>query len=534
MNKCPKCNNNMIKDGHDQATGRQRYTCYGGTSRANGQYCYSTRNLNKEAATNGGHKKVVPKAPDNFKRKLGGVKRLVITSAQNATPVNIEFLDSLKGYCRSNNAELIVIPYRYKNPTSTWSKAMEDEDWWDREVTPYLYNQRKKLCANLVLLADIKTQPTAVSPLTGFEGITHGESGIVGHPKMQMRVIPTPSHALPKIMHTTGSVTVKNYSDTKAGKKGEFHHVFGALVVEVVGKKFHLRQINACADGSFIDWDREYTPTGYSMASSALALVMGDTHFRFIDPEVKEATFGSNGIIAQLKPAHLVWHDLLDGYSRNHHHTGNVFIEMSKRRAAKPLHLVGNEVQETISFLEEQTERFGVTSVVVPSNHDDFLRQWIVNEDWRQDPDNAEFYLQTALAMCRSVSSGPGGSECVNPFTYWIQQMTDGYLTGAIKCLGLDESFALAGVELGMHGHRGPNGARGSIKSFSTIGVKNITGHSHTPGIEGGAYKTGTSTALRLEYTEGPSSWLQSHVVLYSNGKRAIINIIDGEFKGGI
>ena len=100
-----------------------------------------------------------------------------------------------------------------------------------------------------------------------------------------------------------------------------------------------------------------------------------------------------------------------------------------------------------------------------------------------------------------------------------------------LNVLRTDESFTVKGVELGMHGHRGPNGARGTLKSFSSIGVKSVTGHSHTPGIEGGAYQTGTSTNLRLEYTQGPSSWLHSHVVIYANGKRSHINIIDGDFQ---
>ena len=98
----------------------------------------------------------------------------------------------------------------------------------------------------------------------------------------------------------------------------------------------------------------------------------------------------------------------------------------------------------------------------------------------------------TPLPM-KSVDTGPGGAECVNPFAYWVNKKG----LKAVRCLGTDQSFSVKGVELGMHGHRGPNGARGTLKSFSTIGVKSITGHSHTPGIENGAYQAGTSTSLR-------------------------------------
>jgi hypothetical protein len=120
------------------------------------------------------------------------MKRFVVTAAQNATPVNEPFFNSLLEYCNHNDAELVVIPIRYKNATSRWSESQENLERWDPALTPYLYNQRKKLCPNLVLLADVKTQPTAVNPLSGYEAMTHGESGILGHTKLQLHTVPTP------------------------------------------------------------------------------------------------------------------------------------------------------------------------------------------------------------------------------------------------------------------------------------------------------------------------------------------------------
>lgn len=516
----------MVPNGHTPA-GKQRWACFQGgpTSGPGRTFCSSTTSPHSPAVTQSG-KPIETNKPLKFRRALGNATRFVITSAQNATPVNEEFLKSLEVYCEHNNAELIVIPIRYKNPTSRWTESQQNAEWWDERVHHYLYNYRKKLCANLVLLGDIKTIPTAESPLTGFDGITHGESGILGHSKLQLKAIPTPSHSMSKIMTTTGSVTLPNYTDSKAGKKGEFHHVFGATVVEAVGKKFHMRQINANKDGSFTDWTEHYAPHGVVPAGPALGLVMGDTHYRFIDPKVKEATFGPGGIADELNPRHLIWHDLLDGYSRNPHHNGNPFIELAKRYQGRNMHDVAAEVEETILFLQSMTA--GRTSVVVPSNHDDFLRRWIIDTDWRQDPENARFYLETALAMVNSVKMGSGGSEYINPFTYWINQLAG---KDDIICLDMDESFTLADIECGFHGHRGPNGARGTINNLSKLGVKVISGHGHSPGIENGHYRTGTSTHLRLEYTEGPSSWLNTHCIVYATGKRSLINIIDGEYK---
>src|SRR5690606_23064581 len=169
---------------------------------------------------------------------------------------------------------------RYKNPTSEWTEAQQSAEVWATELTPYLYNGRKKLNDNITLLADIKTQPTAVSPLTGFEGLPHAESAILGHPRLQLVTIATPQSRMPKIMTTTGAITVPNYTDTRAGKRGAFDHVLGAALVEIESSKiFHLRQLNARRDGAFIDLATAYCPGGTAERSGpSLRLVRGDTH----------------------------------------------------------------------------------------------------------------------------------------------------------------------------------------------------------------------------------------------------------------
>src|SRR5690606_33657091 len=129
------------------------------------------------------------------------------------------------------------------------------------ELRPYLYNGRKRLNANLQLLGDIKIQPTMQFPLSGAEGLTNAESSIIGHPKLQLTTVATPQSRMPKILTTTGAITVPNYTDTRAGKLGTFHHVLGAALVELQSDKiFHLRQINARKDGAFIDMEYAYYP----------------------------------------------------------------------------------------------------------------------------------------------------------------------------------------------------------------------------------------------------------------------------------
>lgn len=463
-----------------------------------------------------------PVVEQKFHRELAG-DRFLITSAQNATPAHAKFLEVLKRAARHMRAELVVVPLRYKNPTSVWSTKQDHDEWWDPALVPYLFNGRKRLGPNLVLAADVKTQPTASRPLSGFEALTGGESCIIGHPKMQFRAVPAPSGKFPKILSTTGSVTRQNFTDSKAGALGAFHHYLGAVVVELKGKRFHLRQINADrVTGEFTDLATHYTADGARPAEPALGLVLGDTHARFTCPKVDAATFGPDGIVETLQPRTVVFHDLFDGWSVNPHHEGNPFIAVAKAAAGGS---VRDEVEHAVRFVADRCR--DRDAVIVPANHNDFLSRWVINTDWRRIPGNAAFYLETASAMLRSTRVNGGGTVYADPFAYWVRRLKG---DARIRCLDPDESLRLGDVEIGMHGDRGPNGARGSLRNLARIGAKVITGHTHTPGIEEGHYQTGTSTPLRLEYTRGPSSWLNTHAVVYATRKRALITIIEGEW----
>lgn len=515
---CPKCGGDSLVKGSRAQSGKQRYVCResGGDRRV----CYQT--TNPKAPYRG---KGEPEKQLVFEQKVEPTETVIITWAQNATPIHKGFFAALRTYCRHNKARLLVIPGRYKNPTSHWDDSQLNLQWWAPEVAPYLVNQRLKLNSNLVLLADIKTQPTAVTPLSGFESITHGESGILGHPKLQMATIPTPHKRLPKVLTTTGAITVENYTDTKAGRKGEFHHVYGAVIVERTSAgHFHVRHINARKDGAFCDLDKAYYPNKVRKAGPYGAIVFGDAHAKFADATVVAASFG---LVQRLNPKKLVFHDLLDAYAVNPHHTGNPFINFTKEKFSA--NDIEKEIRYTVQWLQEFTK--GRKSIIVPSNHDDMLARWMQRTDWRDDPKNAELYLETALHIVRNVKLTEHGTEMPDPFPYWVYRILDEQKAPHnIFCVPRNQSYTIAGIECALHGDQGPNGARGSLKNLSKIGVKVISGHSHTPGIEAGHYRTGTMTALQLEYTGPVSSWLNAHVSIDPMGKRHVHICIDGRF----
>lgn len=460
-----------------------------------------------------------------YVRDLRSTTRFIVTAAQNATPVNPQWWAVLQSIASANDAEILVIPLRYKNPTSAWTGSQRNEEYWVEEVRPYLWNARIELNKNLIVLGDIKIQPTAVRPLTGNDALSHASSGIIGHTKLQLRTIATPSNRMPKILTTTGACTVPNYTDSRAGRIGEFHHSLSAVMVEIDGPTFHLRQLHFDKKtSSCTDIGIRYFADRYEHAPRALALVMGDTHVDFVDPGVEEATWGLDGIIATCGVECVVWNDTLDSYSCSPHHLGNPFVSRAKQMSGRDN--VQEEVKRALDYIDSH-RLVGVEFVVVPSNHDDMLSRWVKRSDWRSDPVNAPFYLETALAMVRGTTMGPGGAEYPDPFIYWLREAN----MEGVRALDRDESFMLGGVEVGMHGDVGPNGARGSIGNLRRIGTRSIIGHSHQPGIDEGCYQTGTSSRLRLEYNHGPSGWLNTHCLLNADGKRQLINIIDGRWR---
>lgn len=508
--KCPRCYSDKIRRHSYTESGRQRFSCR--------DCSYRTVNpLGIEQFDQSLDHGTVSNKVKTVKKK----SRWVITSAQNATPVHKGFLASLRQYCEINDAELVIIPFRYKNPTSVFTD--KDYDWWDSEISDHLVDRRVELCEGVTVLGDVQIQPTAKSPLTGLEGFTGTNSCIVGHPKYQFKTVATRQGDMAKIMSTTGAITLPNYTRSKAGKTGHHHHTFSATVLESDGSQFYIRQVSANDDGSFTDLDRVYSAEGVNIAQRAASVVLGDLHAWWASDEVDAATFGADGLINIVNPETVFIHDAVDGYSISHHHRGDPFIKYAKHHS-----VCGNILTELEDFSDCIRERMrgDIDYIVVPSNHDDHITRYLKETDWRHDPENAEFYLETALHMIRNTEMADGGSSTPRPFDYWMNK-----LIPELNVIDRESSFEILGVEHAYHGDIGPNGARGSTKNMSQIGVKVTAGHCHSPAVIDGAYSVGVSTGRMAYAAGGPSGWLNTHCVLYADGKRSLIHIINGKFR---
>jgi len=464
---------------------------------------------------------VSPQYETAKKKKADKTKNvLCITWGQCNTDVHEQLFTNIESYAKERNGAIHVIAGRYKNPTSLEGMhTIQQGETWHSRLVPYLDANRHDIHKYLSILSDIKTQPTAINPMSGMAGVSGVNSCIFGSPKVQMEMIPVLEGNRPKMMMTTGACTVKNYTDSKAGKKGEFHHTLGFIVVEIEDKDtFHLRHVTADDNGNFIDLFYEVKDGVVSTIEDCDAIVLGDLHVGHHDEEVLVKT---SDLMNRLKPKHTILHDVFDGRSISHHEAKDPFIQYAKEFHGQ--NDLGEEIEEMMGVLSMFKHRPNV--VIVRSNHDDFLDRWLKLNDWRKQstPKNNKLYMDFSQRLMNQYENTPDQVLGVIP-----ELITDRF--PKYKTLGRGDSYKVNGWELGHHGDMGANGSRGSLLSFRRLNTKVIVGHYHSPQRKDGALAVGTSTHLRVGYNKGASGWLQSHVIIHKNGKAQHINFINGKF----
>jgi hypothetical protein len=451
-------------------------------------------------------------------RKLETKKYRIFTCAQNATNVNDAVWTSLLKYVdyleATGGCSLHVIPFLYHNPTSI-ANSPEDQ-WWTRRVLQYLDLVRHEVHDNVVVMADIRTQPTAEDPVSNVQVLSGAKTCIFAHTKQQMLPIPVLEGQHRKMAYTTGAVTAENYTPTIAGKKGEFHHQYGFVIVEHDDNgACYVRQVPMRADGTFCDLIHMCDPiNGVTPNREAVALVLGDLHVGEHDQQAVEAVLP----LAQMVDCkYLVLHDLFNGASVNPHEKNNPFVRAERFTAGETD--MQEEIMTVIDYLTWLKINFlGSQIVTVRSNHDDMLDRYLASEDWRKDVQNSKAYMRYALAILEGKA--PKG---VIPYVI-REEHPD------VVCLGLDESFQPGVYELAHHGHIGANGSKGSYKQFARLSAKTIIGHSHAPVRHHGCIQVGTSTRLRVKYNVGASNWRHAHAIEHSCGTAQHI-VLDENYK---
>jgi hypothetical protein len=469
-------------------------------------------------------------------RPAPGVRRYILTAAQDETPIHAAFWANLQAFAAWYEAQIIVGGFTYQK--GLFEDHATRTAVFASAVQPFLSHQRVDL-GGVVFCAEMNILPTATRPLQGLESYSAGQWAVFPHAKVQLVSVPTISSNGATILMTTGACTLPNYVAKKAGLKAEFHHVVGATLVEIdaAGRTF-CRQLNATDDGGFQDLDVRVSEGRITTGARIEAITYGDIHREKLDPLVAMGTWGfdletettvtAENLLDALRPRHQIYHDLLDFTTRNHHNRGD--HQFRFRMLCRGTDSVEDAMRSTARFVRVTARDF-CTSVVAPSNHNDAYPRWLREADFRQDPANALFWLRSTTAVYESIARDEPDFDVFR----WALTALDPEGMAEVVFPPRNGSYVICqasgGIECAIHGDLGPNGARGTPNNLTRVATKMNTGHTHSAGILDGVYTAGLSGLMDQDYNRGPSSWSQSHILTYPSGKRTILTMRDGRWR---
>ena len=438
------------------------------------------------------------------------MKKYIISSYIPNADIDSKFLNALSNYSRVTGAELLITEckYNYVNDVEeVYQLALLEE------LEDVLLIAGKRLNNNLKI-SGYKESINVIDPLMGLESLVAKEGSlIIPFPRHRFKVVPRnlTESLTPRAIWCTGTISEPSYKDTKSGLRMSQFHLKGALVVEILSDDiFNIRQIEWDGEG-FYDLDVYYTSGKFKKVRDSIsAISMGDDHAVFQDPNIMEKTVE---FIRKYRIPHIFRHDTLDSASVSHHIEGKYLTKaMMKMTLAEELQLTAN------SFKEFEEEFPWAKQYAVASNHPEHLNRYLDEGRYRED------YINHILALELVYNRALG----FDPYEYSMKKFANGLPN--TRFLSRTSSIKIAGIELANHGDEGPSGARASSKSLGiTYSGLCVGAHTHSPEIGVyGNYTNGTSTYLSLPYTKdsGSSSWLNTHTLVYKNGKRTHLHFM--------
>lgn len=456
-------------------------------------------------------------------KAMEGAEDIFVTCAVSNSPAELKALRALERAREECGGHIWITPIRYKNPTGQFERERQVlGEWWAPEVQPYLVENEIRPHPMLSIMAT-RVNATSSNPLPSrINSRTCERSAIFGHPQLAMRTVATPQSKYPKILYTTGAITKPLYSSTLSGEMAEFHHRIGCIKIEIRGDKFWLRELLWDGD-RFIDLGRQYTEHGVEDAPRPLALGIADVHVDETDEDIEAHEVVFHKLIPELRPERLVIHDWWDMQSVSPHDRDSAL-----RQALLARFSALEDVSQVPRWLDRWLpERDGIEIVVPFSNHNFFLDRWVDSGRFRAI--DHEFFHWLSWRMARK-------ERLTGRRPIAVELAIREYLgiDFPARFLSPDESYMVGDVEWGMHGHLGPDGARGSPTNMAKIGVKHTCFHIHGPVIWQGGWWGGVFQrhGKRFHYKHGPDRWFESHVLQHENHKRQMVHCIGGDYRG--
>lgn len=441
--------------------------------------------------------------------ELATLDRVIVTSAQNNTGLNVAAWEALQQFAANNSAQIIVLPVYYNK--NAFSAAVEsDGEYFAEPLRPFLAVDDVTIFGGSVVLAgNAAIVPTAKLPVNAAATLNSGElATIVGSPKQQLKTLVSSPSLPTREAWSTGTVTNLNYTRSRAGSEAASDHTFGGVLLEL-GEDGTIYTSNLVyKNNQILHW---------ADAENAV-FVLGDLHCEVKDQNNWDLTLD---VLDACKPSLIVVHDILHFSTRSHHN----------RNDGK--HLYTTKDQRVIDDLKTVIVDLNTLAEIAPvyvveSNHNSSLDLWLhdIGYNPKRDPHQAKFYYLLNWLVCDALDEGgESGQLALQVALENLDKFEDfPELSSRIEFGKMDQSFTRFGYELSCHGHKGQNGSAGSTGLFSRWGLPMVTGHTHSPAILGSCVTVGVTARLQQGYNRGGgSSWQQSHAVVLPNGAAQIV-----------
>ena len=466
-------------------------------------------------------------------------RKYVIIGIQNNTYLNQDFMDCLHNYAEYNKAEILALPMYYQNPNSVIQEGRLDKEyWWDTNFNGSFVVKNMRLGRYLKLMPEHRITVTSLNPLVSLESVGGNYSAIYSNPQFAMNIVPELPDKMPHILHTTGTACkLNNFSKSNIGGKAKNLATTGALIIELDGDIFHLRQLEFVKNCIY-DLDKKYTKSKVETLTKLkeeTALVWGDLHSEVIDKKVLKQTLDLSKDVNTKK--HIL-HDIIDFSCQSHHNKYNLLRRYFLNKYNKDS--VIGALKSVCDILTEIQTKTNSELIIVDSNHHDHLMKWLNEKDFKtMGHENAYFYVCLVKYLFEHIKFDVESLSMTNCIVlkaalevYADLKLSKNSLDFK-KCKFLDriKSTRVNNIEISQHGDLGSGGARGSLMGFSKPNHKIIIGHSHTPGIRRKVYQVGKTAVNGQDYLKGYTSHLHTHCLIYPNGARALINFIEGNYK---
>lgn len=470
----------------------------------------SFTNFKKEAL---GHSSLKKREFTNVVAKgKSGKSVYFVTSVIEGAKFSNEFYNAIDTFCDKNNAKKVFLWTRGTRRDSMFTMAQFDL-LGKNLYTEFTFNDKLKA-------KDFMLYPSQMLPLTGLCRFGSRDSSlIIASPKQHMMSVPRPKTLQPHSLWSTGTMSIPDYADTRSGSFAKQDNTLGGLIVEVQdSKRFYIRPVQF-KDNCFIDLGNVYHSNGKVSKTIAEAIVWGDLHLTDEDSDAVKASISQT---KELNAKRVFLHDVCSWNSVNRHEQNKYIInaythlrtlEDDYSYTAKEL---SNIIRDTNSRKGGSTDFY-----IVKSNHDLWVKKWVEQGEFVKDRVNSISGAKAFLNFCY-------GND---PIELEVKEKLDKQAKKFVHFLKQDESFKVAGYELGQHGENGANGSKGSIKSFGRIHDKIVVGHSHSPNIYYSAIQVGTNSKLNMPYAVGDSSWMHANCIIYPNGTFQLVTFLDSKWK---